>query len=103
LADIRFPTPPETTHFGSWLDLVETTVIPRSPGALSADRLLIRLREQHVRTAWYYIWYYIQMILIDRYDSPYVRRVGVSLHVLAMSFELLPPSPFSQAPQASSI
>jgi glutathione S-transferase len=39
------------------------------------------------------------MILIGRYDSPYVRRVGVSLHVLATSFELLPPSPFSQAPQ----
>ena len=39
------------------------------------------------------------MILIGRYDSPYVRRVGVSLHVLAISFELLPLSPFSQAPQ----
>src|ERR1700726_2204781 len=39
------------------------------------------------------------MILIGRYDSPYVRRVGVSLHALAISFELLPLSPFSQAPQ----
>jgi glutathione S-transferase len=39
------------------------------------------------------------MILIGRYDSPYVRRVGVSLHVLAISLELLPLSPFSQAPQ----
>jgi glutathione S-transferase len=39
------------------------------------------------------------MILIGRYDSPYVRRVGVSLHVLGISFELLPLSPFSQAPQ----
>jgi glutathione S-transferase len=37
------------------------------------------------------------MILIGRYDSPYVRRVGVSLHALAISFELLPLSPFSQA------
>ena len=44
-------------------------------------------------------WYYIPMILIGRYDSPYVRRVGVSLHALAISFELLPLSPFSQAPQ----
>ena len=39
------------------------------------------------------------MILIGRYDSPYVRRVGVSLHALAISFELLPLSPFSQAAQ----
>src|ERR1700731_29733 len=29
----------------------KTTDIPRSPGALSRDCLLIRLREQHVRTA----------------------------------------------------
>src|SRR3984893_192719 len=34
------------------------------------------------------------MILVGRHDSPYVRRVGVSLHVLAISFELLPLSPF---------
>src|SRR6201987_4336543 len=39
------------------------------------------------------------MILVGRYDSPYVRRVGISLHLLAMSFELLPLSPFSQATQ----
>jgi hypothetical protein len=26
------------------------------------------------------------MILVGRYDSPYVRRVGISLHLLAMSF-----------------
>jgi glutathione S-transferase len=39
------------------------------------------------------------MILIGRYDAPYVRRVGVSLQALAKSFELLPLSPFSQAPQ----
>ena len=39
------------------------------------------------------------MILIGRHDSPYVRRVGVSLHALAISFELLPLSPFSQAAQ----
>jgi glutathione S-transferase len=42
---------------------------------------------------------YSQMKLIGRYDSPYVRRVGVSLHAHAISFELLPLSPFSQAPQ----
>jgi glutathione S-transferase len=38
------------------------------------------------------------MKLIGRYDSPFVRRVGVSLHVLGFSFEHLPLSPFSQAP-----
>jgi glutathione S-transferase len=37
------------------------------------------------------------MKLIGRYDSPYVRRVGVTLHVLALPFEHLPLSPFSQA------
>ena len=37
------------------------------------------------------------MKLVGRYDSPYVRRVGVSLHVLGLSFEHLPLSPFSQA------
>ena len=37
------------------------------------------------------------MKLIGRYDSPYVRRVGVTLHVLEQSFEHLPLSPFSQA------
>jgi glutathione S-transferase len=39
------------------------------------------------------------MQLIGRYDSPYVRRVGVSLHVLGQAFEHLPLSPFSQAPE----
>ena len=39
------------------------------------------------------------MKLVGRYDSPYVRRVGVSLHVLGLSFEHLPLSPFSQATQ----
>ena len=39
------------------------------------------------------------MILVGRYDSPYVRLVGISLHLLAMPFELLPLSPFSQATQ----
>src|ERR1700757_2688680 len=39
------------------------------------------------------------MILVGRYDSPYVRRVGISLHLHAMPFELLPLSPFSQATQ----
>ncbi|OJU29135.1 MAG: hypothetical protein BGN89_20775 [Alphaproteobacteria bacterium 64-6] len=37
------------------------------------------------------------MKLIGRYDSPYVRRVGVTLHVLEQPFEHLPLSPFSQA------
>ena len=37
------------------------------------------------------------MKLIGRYDSPYVRRVGVSLHLLGIPFELQPLSPFSQA------
>jgi glutathione S-transferase len=37
------------------------------------------------------------MKLIGRYDSPYVRRVGVTLHVLEQAFEHLPLSPFSQA------
>jgi len=37
------------------------------------------------------------MKLVGRYDSPFVRRVGVSLHVLGMSFEHLPLSPFSEA------
>ena len=37
------------------------------------------------------------MKLVGRYDSPYVRRVGVTLHVLGLTFEHLPLSPFSQA------
>jgi glutathione S-transferase len=37
------------------------------------------------------------MKLVGRYDSPYVRRVGVSLRVLGHPFEYLPLSPFSQA------
>lgn len=37
------------------------------------------------------------MKLIGRYDSPFVRRVGVSLHILGFAFEHLPLSPFSQA------
>ena len=37
------------------------------------------------------------MKLVGRYDSPYVRRVGVTLHVLGMPFEHLSLSPFSQA------
>jgi glutathione S-transferase len=37
------------------------------------------------------------MKLIGRYDSPYVRRVGVTLHVLEQPFEHIPLSPFSQA------
>jgi len=37
------------------------------------------------------------MKLVGRYDSPFVRRVAVSLHVLGFRFEQLPLSPFSQA------
>ena len=37
------------------------------------------------------------MKLIGRYDSPFVRRVGITLHVLGQSFEHLSLSPFSQA------
>jgi glutathione S-transferase len=37
------------------------------------------------------------MKLVGRYDSPFVRRVGVSLHALGLAFEHLPLSPFSQA------
>jgi glutathione S-transferase len=39
------------------------------------------------------------MKLIGRYNSPYVRRVGVTLRVLGHPFEYLPLSPFSQATQ----
>src|ERR1700758_3186590 len=42
------------------------------------------------------------MILVGRYDSPYVRRVGISLHLLAMSFELLPAVAFFASHAASS-
>lgn len=38
-----------------------------------------------------------RMKLVGRYDSPYVRRVGVTLHVLCLPFEHLSLSPFSQA------
>jgi glutathione S-transferase len=37
------------------------------------------------------------MKLIGRYDSPYVKRVGVSVHLLVIPFELQALSPFSQA------
>jgi glutathione S-transferase len=37
------------------------------------------------------------MKLVGRYDSPFVRRVGVSLHVHEQPFEHLALSPFSQA------
>ena len=37
------------------------------------------------------------MKLVGRYDSPFVRRVAVSLHVLGMPFEFLSLSPFTQA------
>lgn len=37
------------------------------------------------------------MRLIGRYDSPFVRRVGISLHLLGLKFEQLPLSVFSDA------
>ena len=37
------------------------------------------------------------MKLVGRYDSPFVRRVAVSLHALAIPFDQLALSPFSQA------
>ena len=37
------------------------------------------------------------MKLIGRYDSPFVRRVGISLHLLGVPFEQLPLSVFSEA------
>jgi glutathione S-transferase len=37
------------------------------------------------------------MKLVGRYDSPYVRRVGVSLHALAVPFKHVPLSPFSHS------
>ena len=37
------------------------------------------------------------MRLIGRYDSPFVRRVGISLHLLGLPFEQLPLSVFSDA------
>lgn len=43
------------------------------------------------------------MKLVGRYDSPYVRRVGVSLRVLGISFEHLGLSPFSQAAELRKI
>jgi glutathione S-transferase len=35
------------------------------------------------------------MKLVGRYDSPYVRRVGATLHVLGLPFEYVSLSPFS--------
>jgi glutathione S-transferase len=43
------------------------------------------------------------MKLIGRYDSAYVRRVGVSLHLLAIPLELQPLSPFSQGDELRTI
>ena len=37
------------------------------------------------------------MKLIGRYDSPFVRRVGITLLLLGMPFEQLPLSVFSEA------
>ncbi len=36
------------------------------------------------------------MKLVGRYDSPYVRRVGVTLNALGLPFDYVPLSPFSQ-------
>lgn len=41
--------------------------------------------------------YAARVKLIGRYDSPYVRRVGVSLHALGQAFAHVPLSPFSNA------
>ena len=43
------------------------------------------------------------MKLIGRYDSPFVRRVGISLHLLGLPFEQLPLSVFSQATEVRKI
>jgi glutathione S-transferase len=43
------------------------------------------------------------MILIGQYDSPYVRRVAVSLHVLALPFKRNPLSVFADADAMRSI
>jgi glutathione S-transferase len=43
------------------------------------------------------------MQLIGRYDSPFVRRVGISLHLLGLPFEQLPLSVFSQATEVRKI
>ncbi|TAJ39567.1 MAG: glutathione S-transferase family protein [Reyranella sp.] len=43
------------------------------------------------------------MQLIGRYDSPFVRRVGISLHLLGLPFEQLPLSVFSEATEVRKI
>ena len=43
------------------------------------------------------------MQLIGRYDSPFVRRVGISLLLLGLPFEQLPLSVFSQATEVRKI
>jgi glutathione S-transferase len=43
------------------------------------------------------------MQLIGRYDSPFVRRVGISLHLLGLPFKQLPLSAFSQATEVRKI
>jgi glutathione S-transferase len=43
------------------------------------------------------------MQLIGRYDSPFVRRVGISLHLLGLPFKQLPLSVFSQATEVRKI
>lgn len=43
------------------------------------------------------------MKLVGRYDSPFVRRVGVSLHVLGIAFEHVALSPFSQATELRAV
>jgi len=43
------------------------------------------------------------MQLVGRYDSPFVRRVGISLRLLGLPFEQLPLSVFSQATEVRKI
>jgi len=50
-----------------------------------------------VRSRVFSVGYTALMKLVGRYDSPFVRRVAISLHVLGVPFELLSLSPFSQA------
>jgi glutathione S-transferase len=71
-------------------DVVGGDFFREVPTAVAANRVLSVLCGHQWR-------YNVRMKLIGRYDSPYVRRVGVSLHALSLWFEHVPLSPFSQA------
>ncbi len=43
------------------------------------------------------------MILIGQYDSPFVRRVGIALHLHGMAFEHRPWSSFGDAEQLAAL